>query len=61
LISEEGARFAGMDIYVGNLDDDCFDIINSNEDGSKRLTVLGQGAENVQLGCSAGSNQGSDS
>ena len=52
LISQEGARFDGMDILIGNLADDCFDIINTNADGSVALSVNGQGTENVQEGCS---------
>jgi len=52
LVSQTGASFAGMDILVGNLADDCFDIIQTNDDGSVRLTVDGNGTEDVQLGCS---------
>ena len=51
LVSTAGAQFDGMDILVGHLADDCFDIINSNADGSKRLLVNGNGTEDVQLGC----------
>ena len=53
LLSQSGARFEGMDILVGNLADDCFDIIQTNNDGTKNLTVNGDGTENVQLGCNA--------
>jgi len=58
LLTGEGVTFEGMDILVGNLADDCFDIINSNEDGSKRLFVNGLGVEDVQLGCLADGSQG---
>ena len=51
LVSAAGAQFDGMDILVGNLADDCFDIINTNADGSVRLRVNGNGTEDVQLGC----------
>ena len=51
LVSQAGARFDGMDILVGNLDNDCFNIIDTNNDGSKRLSVNGEGTEDVQLGC----------
>ncbi|QEG20163.1 hypothetical protein [Mariniblastus fucicola] len=61
LLTEAGAQFDGMDILVGNLADDCFDIIDSFEDGTKRLLVNGEGIENVQLGCSAGGDSGVDS
>ena len=53
LVSQAGAKFDGMDILVGNLDTDCFEIIDTNSDGSKRLSVNGQGTEDVQLGCNA--------
>jgi hypothetical protein len=53
LVSQSGARFEGMDILVGNLADDCFDIIHTNSDGTKNLSVDGDGTENVQLGCNA--------
>lgn len=51
LLSTSGAQFDGMDILVGHLADDCFDIINTNPDGSVRLQVNGDGTEDVQLGC----------
>lgn len=54
LLSETGARFDGMDILVGNLADDCFDILQADNDGTKRLTVNGQGTADVRLGCSQG-------
>ncbi len=56
LLTQAGATFGGMDILVGNLADDCFDIINTNEDGTKRLVVNGAGTQNVELGCTAHGN-----
>jgi len=60
LLSEEGATFEGMDILVGNLEDNCFDIVHTTEDGTKRLNVNGQGAEDVQLGCAADDSEEGD-
>ncbi len=57
LLTETGARFDGMDILVGNLDDDCFDILQTDEEGKKRLTVNGEGTSDVQLGCSQSQSQ----
>ena len=51
LVTQTGAQFDGMDIFVGNLSNDCFDILDTNSDGSVRLRVNGAGAEDVQLGC----------
>jgi hypothetical protein len=45
-----GALFDAVDVMIGNLADDCFDIINSNADGSKNLTVNAANNSDVQFG-----------
>ena len=50
-VARTGARFDGIDVMIGNLADDCFDIINSNANGSVNLTVNASGSEDVTLGC----------
>lgn len=48
---QTGAQLIGIDVMIGNLADDCFDIINSGINGNKNLTVNASGSEDVTLGC----------